>query len=81
MQRLSVRCGPTRLRTFAAALAVLLQASAAGAHDTKTDGDPSNDWLEGIRNGSGALCCGNNDCRPIATSAGRLPITLSPVTW
>ncbi|WP_460450904.1 hypothetical protein [Alsobacter sp. SYSU BS001988] len=68
---------------FVLAIAVFLFGVPAGAHDTMADGNPSNDWLEGVRNGGGALCCGANDCRPIPTEAvsamrdGELEVTIA----
>jgi hypothetical protein len=38
-------------------------------HELRKDGDPSNDWIEGLKNSSGHACCGNNDCRPAASGS------------
>lgn len=46
----------------------------AVAHDLKKDGDPSNNWMDGLKNSSGHACCGNNDCRPASTGS----LTSSP---
>lgn len=35
------------------------------AHENAMDGNPSNDWIEGLKNSTGKSCCGNNDCRPV----------------
>ena len=43
---------------------LLLAVPPAAAHELSKDGNPSNDWIDGLKNSSGHACCGNNDCRP-----------------
>jgi hypothetical protein len=53
---------------------LLMTAPLAAAHELMKDGDPANDWIDGLKNGSGHACCGNNDCQPAATDS----LTSSP---
>jgi hypothetical protein len=46
-------------------------ASSALAHDIHADGHTANDWIEKLVNGSGASCCGQNDCYPLPPGALR----------
>lgn len=69
---------PARCLAGSAALALiaglLLTAPPAAAHELMQDGDPSNDWIDGLKNTSGHACCGNNDCRPAVAGS----LTSSP---
>jgi hypothetical protein len=69
---------PARCSAGSAALALiaglLLTAPPAAAHELMQDGDPSNDWIDGLKNTSGHACCGNNDCRPAVAGS----LTSSP---
>jgi hypothetical protein len=47
-------------------------ASQVQAHGILTDGDPHNDWIQGLANSENVPCCGNNDCYPLP--AGSLQI-------
>jgi hypothetical protein len=38
-------------------------------HDILADGDPHNDWLQGLSNSENVPCCGNNDCYPVPANA------------
>jgi hypothetical protein len=59
------------LAALAVIASLLLGASPAAAQELMKDGDPSNDWIDGLKNSNGHACCGNNDCRP-AVAGGRL---------
>jgi hypothetical protein len=71
-------CGRLYGRPSAPVFALLaglgLAAPQARAHEITKDGDPSNDWIEGLKNGNGKSCCGNNDCRPVVAGG----LTASP---
>jgi hypothetical protein len=67
------RCS-ARSAALALIASLLLHALPAAAHDLMKDGDPSNDWIDGLRNSSGHACCGNNDCRPAVAGS----LTSSP---
>ena len=51
----------------AALFSVFLATTPTEAHDNAMDGNPSNDWIEGLTDSAGNSCCGNNDCRPVVT--------------
>jgi len=67
------RCLPGSIVRLTSCLLVLwLVVPAAAelrAHDNRADGDPSNDWIEGLANADDEACCGNNDCRPLLPGA------------
>lgn len=42
-------------------------ATGGSAHDTLQDGNPGNDWIQGLANGENTPCCGHNDCYPLHT--------------
>ena len=50
----------------AVALALFAGPTIARAHDTRADQHVTNDWIEGLKNSSGEMCCGDNDCRPLS---------------
>jgi len=50
---------------FAFIAGMFLGVPETAAHDTRMDGHPSNDWIDGLKNSIGQACCGNNDCRPV----------------
>ena len=52
-------------RNFLVFAALVLTAFGSSAHDTANDGDPENDWIQGLANAEGSSCCGHNDCYPI----------------
>jgi hypothetical protein len=62
------------LAALAVIASLLLGASPAAAQELMKDGDPSNDWIDGLKNSNGHACCGNNDCRPAV--AGSLTSSL-----
>jgi len=39
------------------------------AHEILVDGDPGNDWIEGLANSENVPCCGDNDCYPLPAHA------------
>ena len=49
--------------------ALLLVSLPAQAHDIRADGDPANDWIEGLANGENVQCCGSHDCYPLQPGA------------
>jgi hypothetical protein len=40
--------------------------SQVSAHEIRVDGDPNNNWIEGLANGHNEACCDSNDCYPLA---------------
>ncbi|WP_193367018.1 hypothetical protein [Pelagibius marinus] len=64
----------TAARLIGLFLALLLTLGTAQvrAHDTFADGDPSNDWLRGLRNLDAEKCCDKNDCYPVQPGALKL---------
>ena len=50
-----------------------LASSQTQAHEIFVDGDPHNDWINGLANSENVPCCGNNDCYPLP--AGSLQIS------
>ena len=71
-----------RILTVFTAGFFMLSISQVNAHDLKRDGDPANDWIEGLENSNGSACCGTNDCHPVgagllrSSPEGRLTIEL-----
>src|SRR5262245_8363500 len=59
-------------RQFLMLAFLFLAASQVQAHEILTDGDPHNDWIQGLANSDNVPCCGNNDCYPLP--AGSLQI-------
>jgi hypothetical protein len=54
------------LKHKALILGCLLAASSPiQAHEILIDGDPDNDWIEGLANSENVPCCGDNDCYPL----------------
>jgi hypothetical protein len=62
----------TRLIGIVLALSLPLGTAQVRAHDTFADGDPSNDWLRGLRNLDSEKCCDKNDCYPVQPGALQL---------
>jgi hypothetical protein len=68
--RLATRVSSSPFRLRLLALACLLSAfSPTQAHDILVDGNPQNDWIEGLVDNENVPCCGNNDCYPLAANA------------
>jgi hypothetical protein len=58
-----------RLLTLACLFSVF---SPTEAHEILADGDPHNDWIQGLANSENVPCCGSNDCYPLPTSAMKI---------
>ena len=39
------------------------------AHEILVDGEPANDWIEGLVNSENVPCCGDNDCYALPADA------------
>jgi hypothetical protein len=65
------------------AVVMLTECSQARAHDLLADGDPYNDWIQGLANGEKVSCCGTNDCYALpqgaiaVTTAGEFKVSIN----
>ena len=73
MQRLTTSASSSFRLKLLALTYLLCAFSPIQAHDILADGNPQNDWIEGLANNENVPCCGNNDCYPLA--AGTLQIS------
>lgn len=62
---------------------LLAQLPQARAHDLLADGDPYNDWIQGLANSDEVPCCGTNDCYALpqgtiaVTTAGEFRVSIN----
>jgi hypothetical protein len=68
-RRTVVAAGFISGQTLLLFVCLFLALSQVRAHETLGDGDPKDDWIEGLSNGDNALCCGSQDCFPLPVGA------------
>ena len=54
---------------FLVLVSLILASSKTWAHEILADGDPHNNWIQGLANSENVPCCGNNDCYPLPAGA------------